>query len=175
MQAHWHSPTSTISPPQTSIDRPRGTIVIESLEAQLLASVGGDAALDAARAELGVRVRDAREGSLGGRVLGAAEADVVDDGVSDHVAVGRVDGLGAAVLEDGRLDQELGAHAGVDAGVNGREVAAVRGESCVVSRLVARKKREVQRLPKFPLYVTYLKMWPVPNRKDGARELMLLQ
>lgn len=25
------------------------------------------------------------------------------------------------------------------------------------------------------LLMTYLKMWPVPNRKDGARELMLLQ
>lgn len=139
MQAHWHSPTSTISPPQSSQDRKRGSIVIGILEAQLLASACGDAALDAARAELGVRVRDAREGSLGGRVLGAAEADVVDDGVSDHVAVGRVDGLGAAVLEDGRLDQELGAHAGVDAGVDGREVAAVRGEVCVVSRLAARR------------------------------------
>lgn len=101
MQVHWHSPTSTISPPQTSEDRPRGSIVIEILEAQLLASVSGNAALDAARAELGVRVRDACEGSLGGRVGGPAEVDVVDDGVSDLVAVGRVDGLGAAVLEDG--------------------------------------------------------------------------
>lgn len=100
MQVHWHSPTSTISPPRTSEGRPRWPIVIETLEAQLLAGVGGNAALDAARAELGVRVRDAREGSLGGRVLGTAEIDVVDDGVSDHVAVGRVDGLGATVLED---------------------------------------------------------------------------
>lgn len=112
---------------------------MDILEAKLLASAGGNAALDAARAELGVRVRDAGEGSLGGRVLGAAEADVVDDGVSNHVAVGRVDGLGAAVLEDGGLDQELGAHAGVDAGVDGVEIAAVRGEVCVVSRLAAKR------------------------------------
>lgn len=105
----------------------RSILTITLLEAQLLASVGGDAALDAARAELGVRVRDAREGALGGRVGGPAEVDVVDDGVADDVAVGRVDGLGAAVLEDGRLDQELGVLAGVDACVDGGEVAAVGG------------------------------------------------
>lgn len=101
---------------------------ISILEAQLLASAGSDAALDAARAKLGVRVRDALESSGGGRVGGASEGDVADDGVADSVAVGRVDCLGAAVLEDGRLNQQLGAHAGVDAGVDGVEVAAVFGE-----------------------------------------------
>lgn len=105
---------------------PKGRTII-TLEAELLSGAGGDAALDAARAELGVRVRDAREGPLGGRVGGPAEVDVVDDGVADHVAVGRVDCLCAAVLEDGRLDQELRVLAGVDAGVDGGEVAAVRG------------------------------------------------
>lgn len=102
----------------------RGSII---LEAQLLTSVGGDAALDTARAELGVRVRDALEGAGRSRVRGPAEGDVADDGVADHVAVGRVDGLGAAVLEDGRLDEELCVLASVDAGVDGVKVAAVRG------------------------------------------------
>lgn len=103
------------------------------LEAQLLTSIGGDAALDGARAKLGVRVRDAREGTLGSGIGRIAEADVADDGVADHVAVGRVDCLGAAVLEDGGLDQELCVLAGVDAGADRGEVAAARGELCVVS------------------------------------------
>lgn len=99
------------------------------LEAQPLAGVSSDTALDTARAELGVGVRDALEGSGGGRVGGASEVDVADDGIANLVAVGRVDGLGSAVLENRRLDQKLSAHAGVDAGVNRREVAAVFGES----------------------------------------------
>lgn len=98
------------------------------LEAQLLASAGSDAALDAARAELGVRVRDALESSGGCRVGGASKGDVTDNGVADCVAVGRVDCLGAAVLEDGGLNEQLSSHAGVDASVNGVEVAAVFGE-----------------------------------------------
>jgi hypothetical protein len=114
---------TTCRPPLIASDDPS----INTLEAKLLAGVGSDAALDAARAELGVRVRDALEGPTGGRVGGAPEADVVDHGVADAVAVGRVDGLGSAVLEDGRLDEELGAHAGVDAGADGGEVAAVFG------------------------------------------------
>jgi hypothetical protein len=123
----------TISP-KSAQRGPKGDLDEEnSLEGQSLASRGDDGSLDAAGAELAVRVRDRLEGAGRGRVGGAAEGDVADDGVADLVAVVAEDGLGGARLEDAALDQELGAHAGVDAAVAEGEVV-VAGVSCVRSR-----------------------------------------
>ena len=101
-----------------------------SLEGQGLASRGDDGSLDAAGAELAVRVRDRLEGAGRGRVGGAAEGDVADDGVANLVAVVAEDGLGGARLEDAALDEELGAHAGVDAAVAEGEVVVAGGFVC---------------------------------------------
>lgn len=84
------------------------------LESKLLAGVGRDGALDVGGSEKRVAVRDLGEGSGRGRVGAAAEADVSHDGVPGGVAVGVVDGLGAARLEDAALHEELGSLARVD-------------------------------------------------------------
>lgn len=55
------------------------------------------------------------EGSLGGRVDGAAEVDVLDNGVSSLLGVGKEDGTLDRVGKGGALDENLGTHAGVDA------------------------------------------------------------
>lgn len=87
---------------------PQAPLVLpHCLEGKVGASRGGDRGLGAARSEEAVAVRDAGEGSFGGRVGAAAESDVVRHGISGGVAVGEVDGIVTAALEDGALDEDL--------------------------------------------------------------------
>lgn len=83
-----------------------------------MASSAGDGTGNLTGAESGnlVRQRGRGESSLGNRVLGATEVDILSDGVSSLLGVGEEDGLGGAAVEGGTLDEDLGAHAGVDAG-----------------------------------------------------------
>lgn len=134
------------------------------LERQSLAGGSLDGSLDAAGAELGVRVGDRLQSSGGGRVGAAAEVDVADDGVAGLVAVGTLDGLGGAGLEDAALDQELSTLASVDAAVAKRVVVVAVADVSPNPGTRACERGS-----------TYLKMWPVPNRKDGVRLLMLFQ
>ena len=81
-------------------------------------SGANDSSLDLGRAEEGELVGDRAggDGTFGGVVGSTVKSDVLDDGVADLVAVKGGDGLGATVLEGGALDEDLSAHAGVDAG-----------------------------------------------------------
>jgi len=98
------------------LNYPCGWTVRLILKVESLSSGPDDAALDLPRAELGVAVGHGSKGSLGGGVFAATEINVIDNGVAGRFAVNAEDGLGGAGLEDGRLDEELRAHPGVDAG-----------------------------------------------------------
>lgn len=87
----------------------------------------GDGAGDVGSADelVGVGKVRAGDGTLGGRVVAAAEVDVVEDG--EAIVVGVKGGDGALGVDKGsRLDEGLGTHAGVDA----------RGGEVLVQRVV---------------------------------------
>jgi len=96
--------------------------IVLRLERKSLAGTGHDGALGVARSKERVAVRDAVKRSGGGGVLAAAEADILNDGVSGGIAVGEVDGLVAATFEHDALDEELGTLARVDDRVDVRVV-----------------------------------------------------
>jgi hypothetical protein len=98
---------------------------LSHLEAELLASVSSNTSLDISRPKQRVAVRDAGKFSGRSRVGAATEGNILNHCVSNGVAVGALDGLGGAGLEDGRLDEELGSHAGVDATVSELVVVVV--------------------------------------------------
>lgn len=84
---------------------------------QLLAGSGGDGLGDGAGAQGGDLVGElgGGEGALGGGDDGAAEADVLGNGVASLLGVGEEDGgLAGRVDQGGAADENLGAHAGVD-------------------------------------------------------------
>lgn len=83
---------------------------------QLLASSAGDGTGNLAGAEGGnlVRQRGRGESSLGNRVLGTTEVNVLSNRVAGLLGVGEEDGLGGAAVEGGALDEDLSTHARVD-------------------------------------------------------------
>lgn len=112
------------------------------LEGKSLAGSSVNLALDAAAAVVGVAVGDGGGLERTGRgVVGAAaEGDVADGHVAVLIRVDRGDGGSiAAVLKGGRLDTDLGAHAGVDAGrAEGKVVVVVDVNSAEADRGSAR-------------------------------------
>lgn len=74
-----------------------------------------NSSLDGARLNSGVGVRHLGEGTLGSLVGGGAPVVAASDGVAILIGVDRDKGLDD-VVEDVVLDEDLGAHAGVDAG-----------------------------------------------------------
>lgn len=84
---------------------------------QGVASGAGDGGLDVLAAEQRVLVWDAGHVTLRSAVLALAKVDVVGDGVAVLVAVNGLDGV-VEVGEDSALNEDLGAHAGVDTGLD---------------------------------------------------------
>lgn len=126
------------------------------LEAELLASLTWDGRGDLARSKEAILVGDRGQSSLAGRVLAlAAENNILRNDVTDFRARLTENGLLANIRENRRLNERLGSHAAVEAGIHGVIVLAVH---CVSSRTIVEEER-----------TTDLKMWAVPNRRRGPR------
>lgn len=85
---------------------------------QLLASGARDGGSNLGGAESAdlVGQRSRGQGTLGGRVDRAAKVDILNNGVTSLLGVGEEDGALGRVGKGGALDEDLGAHAGVDTG-----------------------------------------------------------
>jgi len=94
------------------------------LEVKSGTSRSSNSSLNVGRAKKSVLVRNSLQSTSVDGVCSGAEIDVVDGGETDGIGVGGFDGLGDAG-EGGGLDEDFGAHAGVEAGGGGLGVLAV--------------------------------------------------
>lgn len=102
------------------------TLHFKATHLKVKSGTGGssNSSLNISRAKKSVLVRHSLQRTSVDCVCSLAEIDVVDGSETDGVGVGGFDGLGDAG-EGGGLDEDFGAHAGVEAGGGGLGVLAM--------------------------------------------------